>query len=133
MNQFIKNEDFNQNNNGKYYEPRRHVPKGRTAIVSQPVKHLIPQNKSDADFYGRKLTFQITKENTIQLQVNIQMIVDFLNKNWQLTGSNEIIGNSVKNSVVRIWTRTTKLIVDFKKGEYDREFFLNEVKKIVEL
>lgn len=135
MNEIIKIENYKEVNKGKYFPPRRHIPE-----EEMQVKYfLIPQDKGDSDFYGRKLTFQIIHKNTKNLQENIQMLVDFLNEEWNLTGENQIIGNSVGNGKesynIRLWTKTTRLIFDLieAKGKYDKDFFLEEVRKIVSL
>jgi predicted HNH restriction endonuclease len=103
---------------------------------NHPVSRVRPlyDGKAESNYYGRLLTWKVTGKSTYHLQKNIQMIVDFLNDEWKLSRENVIIGSSVHNKkggfCFSIWTKDWKLTFDLKRGEIEKDFFLQEVEKI---
>jgi len=129
MNTFVEIETIS----GKPFKPRRDKITPRTE-KEFPVLRIRPMQdfkEASSTYYGRLLTWEITGKQTKHLQKNLQIIVDFLNEEWELDGENEIIGNSAEHANFRLWTSNCKLIFDLKKGKYDRDFFLENVKGII--
>jgi len=133
MNNYVKKEA----SKSKPFRPRRHEPKGHTESKQNIYKFLWHPDAKEADSVsnGRRITFQVINQCAEYLQGNIQMLVDFLNEEWELNGrENEIIGNSVYNDSgsfnFSLWTRKWKLTFDLMRGRIEKDFFLENVKEI---